>query len=100
MCYEHLGLAGYDMRHPSPQQWARLRKVIISRAYAERRQVIRHMAETALGAVRRCSRLAHRLIDGFQIAARRHLARRRRFRDLRELSAMNNLELKDVGISR
>jgi uncharacterized protein YjiS (DUF1127 family) len=40
------------------------------------------------------------LIDGFQRTSSRHLAKRRRLHELHELSAMNSIELKDIGISR
>jgi len=40
------------------------------------------------------------LIDGFQRTSSRHLAKRRRLHELHELSAMNSIELKNIGISR
>jgi uncharacterized protein YjiS (DUF1127 family) len=43
---------------------------------------------------------AYRLIDALQQACSLHLARRKRLRELRELSAMTNIELRDIAISR
>ena len=40
------------------------------------------------------------LIAALQKTSIRHLAKRKRLHELHELSAMNNIELKDIGISR
>jgi uncharacterized protein YjiS (DUF1127 family) len=95
------GLAlGECVRHPTPEQWAVLRKHIISRAHAERRQVIRQTAEGVGRIGRQGWAAARHLFELLQNAWRAHLTRRQRIRELAELCKMSDIELKDIGISR
>lgn len=54
----------------------------------------------ALRVVRVVRRVVYRLTAVLLRSTRSHLAKRKRFQELRALSAMSNVELKDIGISR
>jgi uncharacterized protein YjiS (DUF1127 family) len=100
MCGDGSDLYAFDQRRPTPREWAALRKRIIARAHEERRQVIRQMVGATCGGIRRVWRARHRLVDAFQKASGPYLARRKRLQELRELSEMSDIELRDIGISR
>ena len=96
---------GFDIdacriRHLTPQQWTALRRQVIARATDERQRAI---AETAARAGRLCAGLlaaASGANDALRNAWRRLRQHQRRLQDLRELSEMDNIALKDIGISR
>jgi uncharacterized protein YjiS (DUF1127 family) len=100
MCDEGSGLCASGPRRLTPREWAALRKRIIDRAHEERRQVIRQMAGATCGGIRRVWRAAHWLVGALRKAFGLHLARRKRRQELRELSEMSDIELRDIGISR
>jgi uncharacterized protein YjiS (DUF1127 family) len=58
------------------------------------------MVRAAQREIRRVWRAKHWLIDAPRKVFVHHLAARKRLHELRELSAMNDLQLKDIGISR
>ena len=90
----------FEVRHLTPAQWAALRHDIIRRAHDERSRVLRGVAAGAVAAARRTLNAAGELRNLVVFALRRHLARRKRLNELRQLSAMDDNELKDIGISR
>jgi uncharacterized protein YjiS (DUF1127 family) len=101
MCDDRSDLCASDLRRPTPSEWAALRKRIIAWAHEGRRQVIRQMVGATGRGIRRVWHVTHRLVDAFQKASGRYLARRKRYnQELRELSAMSDIELRDMGISR
>jgi uncharacterized protein YjiS (DUF1127 family) len=88
------------VRHLTPQQWTALRRSIIARATEERKRAI---GETAARAGWLCRALfvpASGISGALRRAWRRLRQHQRRLRDLRELSQMDDLALKDIGISR
>jgi uncharacterized protein YjiS (DUF1127 family) len=87
----------YEVRHLSPAQWTALRQGLMRRARDERSRVLRGMVAGLLAAARRA---AGTLVKAVRTAVQRHLARQRRLNELRELSAMDDLGLRDIGISR
>ena len=89
-----------EIRHLTPQQWTALRRQVIARATEERKRAI---AATAARVGRLCRGLladASGATDALQNAWRRLLRHLKRLQDLRELSEMDNITLKDIGISR
>jgi uncharacterized protein YjiS (DUF1127 family) len=100
MCDEGSGLCASGPRRLTPREWVALRKRIIARAHEERRQVIRRMVGATWRGVRRLWRAAHWLVGALRKAFGLYLARRKRRQELRELSEMSDIELRDIGISR
>jgi uncharacterized protein YjiS (DUF1127 family) len=92
MCDDASDLYASDHRRPTPREWAALRKCIIARAHEQRRQVIRQMVGATWGCIR--------LVDALRKASGLYLAWRKRLQELRELSEMSDIELRDIGISR
>ena len=96
---------GFDLdtggvRHLTPQQWTALRRQLIARATDERKRTI---GETAARAGRLCRSLlasACSVHDALRSAWRRYWQHHKRLQDLRELSQMDDIALKDMGISR
>jgi uncharacterized protein YjiS (DUF1127 family) len=88
------------VRHLTPQQWTALRRSIITRATEERKRAI---GATAARAGWLCSALLA-TASGISGALRRAWPRLRqhqkRLQDLRELSQMDDIALKDIGITR
>ena len=91
---------GFGLWQPRPQSWTVQRDGILARAREERRHVNRQMAEAALKVVRLVAQAGRRLLDTFWWGAIRYLKRRKRLRELYELAAMGDRELRDIGISR
>lgn len=89
-----------DVRHLTPQQWTALRRSILARAQEERMSAIRHMAALPRAALRGACALGLRAIITLASMTKRQLNQRRRARDLRELSAMDDVALRDIGLSR
>jgi uncharacterized protein YjiS (DUF1127 family) len=90
-----------DLRRLTPREWAALRKRIIARAHEGRRQVIRQMVGATCRGVRRVWCAAHWLVGALRKAFGPYLARQKRYnQELREISAMSDIELRDIGISR
>jgi len=88
------------IRQLSPQQWSALRRDIVSRARDERSRLLRQMIASLLATAGTVWRVAGKSHDAVRSATRRHLARQQRLRELRELSAMDDIGLRDIGISR
>ena len=91
---------GFGLRQACPRSWTVQRDGILARAREERRHVNRHMAEAALKVVRLMAHAGRRLLDTLWRGAIRYLKRRKRLRELYELAAMSDRELRDIGISR
>ena len=89
-----------DTRHLTPQQWSALRKRIIARAHDERKQAILQMVGATRRGIQRVRIAIRWAIDALRKAFASRLAARKRLQDLRQLSAMSDDELKDIGISR
>lgn len=100
MCDDGSDLCASDQWCPTPSEWAASRKRIIARARKQRRQVIRQMVGAAWRGIRWVWRATHRLADSFHKASGRYLAKRKRLQELRDLSAMSDIDLRDIGISR
>jgi uncharacterized protein YjiS (DUF1127 family) len=91
---------GCEVRHLTLQQWTALRRSIIVRAREERKEAI---DEVAARASRLCCALlaaASRISDALRSAWRRLRQHQKRLQELRELSQMDDLALRDLGISR
>ena len=85
------------VRHLSCRERAELKERLIARAHEERRQLIRRWAAQTS----RMLHLAWRRIGELYRAAMRGLVERQnRLAALRQLGAMSDLELRDIGLSR
>ncbi len=89
-----------DARQLTPQQWTALRKSIVGRAQEERNRAFRQIATGVLGLAIRFSSFAVWTGSVLRKAWRRLLRRQRYLRELSELAAMDDLGLKDIGVSR
>jgi len=89
-----------EIRHLTPQQWAALRRRVIARATDERQRAIAEAAARARALCTGLLAIASGLGDALQNAWRRLRQHHRRLKDLRELSEMDNIALKDIGVSR
>jgi len=85
------------VRHLSCRERTALRKRVMDRAYEERQRLLRHWAVRIAQALRR----AWWRVNELHLAAmRRLIARLERAAALRQLAAMSDRELRDIGISR
>lgn len=90
----------YEIRHFSCAERAALKAHLIARAHEERVRLLRRWAGTAIAPLAALRRGLQKLFVVIQTAIRRALARQRRFAELRQLAAMSDLELRDIGIAR
>jgi hypothetical protein len=92
---------GFDssaaVRHLSCRERAALKERLIARAQDERRQVARRWALRTSLALRRVWR---RISELYRAVMLRLIARQNRLAALRQLAAMSDLELRDIGLSR
>jgi uncharacterized protein YjiS (DUF1127 family) len=90
-----------EIRQLSCCERAALRRRLITRAHHERNRLLIQWIGSAvrppLALVRRG---LNELFIAARTAARRLLARRRQMAELRQLAAMSDLELRDIGITR
>ena len=85
------------VRHLSCRERSALRKRVIARANDERRRLLRRGAAKIIQALY----LAWRHLSRPFVAAAHHLiARQMQLSALRQLASMDDLELRDIGISR
>ena len=89
-----------EVRHLTCNQWTALKAGIIAGARAERSWLLREMVVAAFNPLHAVWRGACELGDLVRAAARRLLVRQRKIAELRQLAAMSDLELKDIGITR
>jgi len=86
-----------NIRHLSCRERAALKEHFIARAHEERRQLARQWA-------RRTSQALQltwgRVGELYRAAVRRLIVRQNRLAALRQLAAMNDRELRDIGLSR
>ncbi len=87
----------HEFRDLSCRERAELKASCIVRAYEKRNRLIRRWAA---GAIAPLALLLDRLFTAVRTAVRRELRRQRRLAELRQLAAMSDLELRDIGISR
>jgi len=100
MSDDGLDFTARDIRRPTLQQWTTLRRSIVARAKDERQRTIRDIAARAARAPRSLFALASLAIGAIRNTWRRIWQRQQRLRDLHELSQLDDLALKDMGISR
>jgi uncharacterized protein YjiS (DUF1127 family) len=87
-------------RDLSCRERAALKASCIVRAHEERNRLIRRCVVSAVELLVLLRRGLHELYRVVRMAVRRQLARQKRLAELRQLTAMSDLELNDIGISR
>ena len=100
MCDGGSRFDGSTLQHLTPQAWAAHRERIVARAREERRRIKRQMTKAARRSIRLMARAGWRLLAMLWRGAVRYLERQRRLRELHQLAAMSDRELRDMGISR
>ncbi len=90
----------YEIRHFSCEERAALKAHLIARAHAERSRMLRQCVGAAVKPLALARRGLRHLFIAARTAARFLRARQRRMAELRQLAAMSDLELRDIGISR
>jgi uncharacterized protein YjiS (DUF1127 family) len=100
MSDDGLELDAFEAHHLSPEEWIALRQRIVRRAREERSRILHQMIASTPGTAGAAWRAAGDVVEAVRRAMRRHLARQKRLKELRELSAMDDIGLKDIGISR
>jgi len=98
--FDRVELDAFEARHLSPAQWVSLRRGIISRAREERRQLLQQMIAGVLAAIRAARQAAGEFPGALRRGMRRYLARQQRRSELRQLHAMDDTALRDIGIAR
>jgi uncharacterized protein YjiS (DUF1127 family) len=86
-----------NIRHLSCRERAALKGQIVARANEERRRLLRHCAMRAGQLLRRAW---GRIGELYRAAVRRLIVRQNRLAELRQLAAMSDRELRDIGLSR
>jgi uncharacterized protein YjiS (DUF1127 family) len=89
-----------EFRDLSCLERAALKASCIVRAHEERNRLIRRCVGSAVKLLVLFQRGLHELYIVVRMAVRRQLARQKRLAELRQLTAMSDLELSDIGISR
>lgn len=97
MSHDGLNPAACEIRHLSCRERTALKTSCIARAEEERNRLLRVSVANATAWLRRGLR---ELFIAAQAAVRRQLARQQRFAELRQLAAMSDRELRDMGITR
>jgi uncharacterized protein YjiS (DUF1127 family) len=97
MFHDGLNPEACEIRHLSCRERTALKTSSIARAQEERNRLLRVSVATATAWLRRC---LHEIFVVAQAAVRRQLARQQRFAELRQLAAMSDRELRDMGITR
>jgi uncharacterized protein YjiS (DUF1127 family) len=99
---------GFDYRELTPEQWTELRTCIEGQARAARAQALRELLDRGLCLLRAAAsgvrEVAGPVAGAIAATARRwwaaHAARRERRAAVRELAALDDRALKDIGLSR
>ena len=89
--------APHRIEHLSCQERSALKARLIAYAHRERNRLL---LEWAGKAIRPLALTWDGLNDAVRAIARRYLARRKRMAELRQLAAMSDRELQDIGITR
>ncbi len=89
--------APHRIEHLSCRERSALKARLIAHAHRERNRLL---LEWAGKAIRPLALTWYGRHDAVRAIARRYLARQRRMAELRQLAAMSDLELNDIGISR
>jgi uncharacterized protein YjiS (DUF1127 family) len=85
------------IRHLSCRERMAMKERVIARANDERQRLLRHWAAQVIAALRPAWR---RLSELYMTTMRHLVARHMRMNALRQLAAMSDRELRDMGISR
>src|SRR5579864_2787247 len=83
-----------EIRHLSCREWATLKQRLIARA------LLRQWTGSAVRPLAVVGRGLNALFIAARTAVRRELRRQRRLAELRQLAAMTDRELRDIGITR
>lgn len=100
MSCDELDPATCEIRHFSCTERGALKACLIARAHQERARLLRQWVGTAIAPLALLRRGLQKLSVTVRRAMRRELTRQKRRSDLRQLAAMSDLELRDIGISR
>jgi uncharacterized protein YjiS (DUF1127 family) len=98
--HDGLNSNAYEIRHFSCAERAELKAHLIARAHEERNRMLRQWAAGAGRILAAIWRGAREPGNAVRAIVRSQLARQRRLAELRQLAAMTDLELKDMGITR
>jgi uncharacterized protein YjiS (DUF1127 family) len=88
---------GYEIGHFSWKERAARKTRLVARAHDERSRLLRQWTDNAVRPLALAWRVTHKIA---LTAARQLLVRQRRMAEVRQLAAMSDLELRDIGITR
>jgi uncharacterized protein YjiS (DUF1127 family) len=105
---EDLYFLRFEHRPLTPEQWDRLKRSAVRRAKEHRTQILRSLFVAILTSLRRAADggrdivrvLGHRAASAARRLWRGYLTGRERRRAVRELGALDDLSLKDIGLHR